>query len=245
MVGTVTDLLGCTGTAATTLIAATADTAFVQLSTCDPANVGTSVQTFPGTGGCDSVVITQTVLTGVTVSGTTAVLSNFNGFAVACAGGSNGEAIATPATAAPFTYTWSSGATTQVAQNLSAGTYGVTFTDANGCSGTASIVPAEPAAVEPVIDATDPTCQNAGIIEVTQVTGGAGPYTVRLVQDIGVTNGTQPLNFSTLDAGTFEVEVTDANGCKSAETVVLLPADIVEEFVRATRLRSTKAIQWY
>jgi hypothetical protein len=232
---TVTDLLGCTGTAATTIIAATADTAFVQLSTCDPANVGTNVQVFPGTGGCDSVVITQTVLTGVPVSGTTAVLSNFNGFAVACAGGSNGEAIATPATGtAPFTYTWSNGATAPVAQNLSAGTYGVTFTDANGCSGTASVSLAEPAPVLPVIDATDPTCQNAGIIEVTQVTGGAGPYTVRLVQDIGVTNGTQPLNFSTLDAGTFEVEVTDANGCKSAETVVLLPADIVEEFVSDT-----------
>jgi hypothetical protein len=30
------------------------------------------------------------------------------------------------------------------------------------------------------------------------------------------------------------VEVTDANGCKSAETVVLLPADIVEEFVSDT-----------
>jgi hypothetical protein len=232
---TVTDLLGCTGTAITTVTAATADTAFVQLSTCDPASVGTSVQVFPGTGGCDSVVITQTLLSGVTVNGTTAVLSNFNGFAVACAGGANGEAVATPLTGtAPFSYIWSNGATSPVAQNLGAGTYGVTFTDANGCSGTASVSLDEPLPVQPVIDATDPTCQNAGIVEVEQVTGGAAPYTVRLVQEIGVTNGTQPVNFSTLDAGIFEVEVTDANGCKSTETVVLLPAVVVEEFVSDT-----------
>ncbi|MBL7798974.1 MAG: gliding motility-associated C-terminal domain-containing protein, partial [Saprospiraceae bacterium] len=161
--------------------------------------------------------------------------SNFNGFAVACAGDSNGSAIVTPATGlAPFSYQWSSGATSQVAQNLSAGNYSVTFTDANGCSGTASVTLNEPAPVEPVIDATDPTCQNPGLIEVTQVTGGFGPYTVRLIQDIGTTNGTQPINFSTLDAGTFEIEVTDANGCKANETVVLLPAVAIEEFVSDT-----------
>ncbi|MEQ1745663.1 MAG: hypothetical protein ABMA02_09565, partial [Saprospiraceae bacterium] len=232
---TVTDTNGCTGTALASVVAATADTTYIQQPTCILGNVGTTVQLFPGSGGCDSVVITQTFLQGLPVSGTTAVLSNYNGFAVACAGGSNGQAIATPLMGvAPFSFNWSNGTSEQVAQNLGAGTYAVTFTDANGCSGTASVTLNAPVPVSPVIEATDPTCQNAGIIEVEQVTGGVGPYTVRLVQEIGTTNGTQPLNFSTLDAGTFEIEVTDANGCKALETVVLLPADIVEEFVSDT-----------
>ena len=48
---TVTDLLGCTGTAVAGVTAAPADTTLIQLSTCDPANVGTSVQVFPVSGG--------------------------------------------------------------------------------------------------------------------------------------------------------------------------------------------------
>jgi hypothetical protein len=135
---------------------------------------------------------------------------------------------------APFSYQWSNGSSNSIAQNLAAGNYSVTFTDALGCSGTASVQLVEPADVQAVIDATNPTCQNAGIIEVTQVAGGFGPYTVRLVQDIGVTNGIDPLNFNSLDAGNFNVEISDANGCITNQNVVLLPAQAVKEFVSDT-----------
>ncbi|MBK9718751.1 MAG: hypothetical protein IPO85_14790, partial [Saprospiraceae bacterium] len=39
---------------------------------------------------------------------------------------------------APFTYLWSTTATTQSINVSTAGTYSVTVTDANGCTGTAS-----------------------------------------------------------------------------------------------------------
>lgn len=52
-----------------------------------------------------------------------------------------GSATVTPTTGvAPFTYLWSNGQTTQTAVGLTTGNYTVTFTDANGCTGTNSVV---------------------------------------------------------------------------------------------------------
>jgi gliding motility-associated-like protein len=207
---------------------------FIQKTACDPAAVGVDIQIVNKSNGCDSLIITETTL-GAGISGNALAISNFNGYNIACKDGSNGEASVTPLSGtAPFSYQWSNGSSNSIAQNLAAGTYSVTFTDAAGCSGTASVQLDEPIAVQATIDATNPTCQNAGIIEVTQVAGGFGPYTVRLVQDIGVTNGIDPLNFNSLSAGNFDVEISDANGCKTTENVVLLPTQIVNEFVSDT-----------
>ena len=52
-----------------------------------------------------------------------------------CAAGDVGSATAiTSGGAAPFTYSWSTGATTQTVSNLPAGVYTVSVTDANGCT---------------------------------------------------------------------------------------------------------------
>lgn len=231
---TVTDADGCTGLASAIITIAVSDTILLQKTTCDLSAVGVDIQIFNKSNGCDSLVITETTL-GAGISGNALAISNFNGYNIACKDGSNGEASVTPLSGtAPFSYQWSNGSSNSIAQNLVAGNYSVTFTDAAGCSGTASVQLDEPVAVQATIDATNPTCQNAGIIEVTQVAGGFGPYTVRLVQDIGVTNGIDPLNFNSLNAGNFDVEISDANGCKTTENVVLLPTQIVNEFVSDT-----------
>jgi hypothetical protein len=231
---TVTDASGCTGLASAIVKIAVSDTVLVQKTACDPASIGVNIQIFNKTNGCDSLIITETKL-GAGITGNALAISNFNGYNIACKNGLNGEASVTPLSGtAPFSYQWSNGSSNSIAQNLAAGDYSVTFTDAAGCSGTASVQLDEPVAVQASIDATNPTCQNAGIIVVTQVAGGFGPYTVRLVQDIGVTNGIDPLNFNSLDAGNFNVEISDANGCKTTENVVLLPAQAVKEFVSDT-----------
>ncbi|MBU6343546.1 MAG: hypothetical protein KGS48_18755, partial [Bacteroidetes bacterium] len=231
---TVTDANGCTGLASTSVNIAVSDTVFVQKTSCNPAALGVDIQTFNKANGCDSLIVTETKL-GASLSGNALAISNFNGFNIACKNGSNGEASVTPLSGtAPFSYQWSNGSSNNIAQNLAAGDYSVTFTDAAGCSGTASVQLVEPSGVQAVIDATNPTCQNAGIIQVKQVAGGFGPYTVRLVQDIGVTNGSDPLNFNSLDAGSFNMEISDANGCKTNQNVVLLPAQAVQEFVSDT-----------
>ena len=231
---TATDVNGCTAVAATALTTQAPDTTLIQSLTCNPAQVGFSVTTLSNVAGCDSVVITQTI-PGAALSVTAAISSDFNGFNLSCANGSDGIATATPLSGqAPFAYQWSSGSVASSAQNLSAGAYSVTITDASGCSGVATVNLSAPAPVTPTLLASDPTCQNAGTVSVETVTGGAGPYTVRLVQDIGVTNGQEPLEFDALGAGTFTVEITDANGCVAEQNVVLLPPAAIQEFVGDT-----------
>ncbi|GAB4494843.1 MAG: hypothetical protein OHK0019_22310 [Saprospiraceae bacterium] len=231
---TATDALGCTATADFAVNIGQADTTLLQATTCDPQAVGTNTLLFSNVNGCDSLVVTETTL-GATLTASAASVSDFNGFEISCAGENDGTAAVTPlAGQAPFTFQWSNGATTSSAQNLTAGIYSVTVTDASGCSGTASVTLSEPLPVTPTLLSENPTCQNAGAISVENVAGGFGPYTVRLVQDIGVTNGQEPLEFDALGSGTFAIEITDANGCVAEETVVLLPPAAVQEFFSDT-----------
>lgn len=231
---TATDALGCTATADFAVNIGQADTTLLQAATCDPQAVGTTTLMLSNVNGCDSLVITETTL-GAALTASAAVVSDFNGSDISCAGENDGAATVTPlAGQAPFTFQWSNGATTSSAQNLTAGVYSVTVTDVSGCSGTASVTLSEPLSVTPTLRAENPTCQSAGAISVENVSGGFGPYTVRLVQDIGVTNGQQPLKFDAPGAGTFTIEITDANGCAAEQTVVLLPPAAIQEFVSDT-----------
>jgi parallel beta-helix repeat protein len=71
---------------------------------------------------------------------------------VTCNGGNDGSAVvsATGGTA-PYTYAWDANAgsqTTATATGLAAGTYTVTATDANGCTGNLSVTITEPTAVD-------------------------------------------------------------------------------------------------
>jgi hypothetical protein len=55
-----------------------------------------------------------------------------------CVNNCNGAIDLTPTGTAPYTYTWSNGATTEDLTSLCAGNYTVNVTDANGCTGTAT-----------------------------------------------------------------------------------------------------------
>jgi gliding motility-associated-like protein len=231
---TVTDANGCTGTALRALAPGTADTTFLQAQSCDPQQIGVTVQRLTGSDGCDSVVVTQTLAGGLlTVS--IAVDSDYKGFGVSCAGAVDGVATSQPQSGqAPFQYLWSTGATAATIVNAGAGSYTVTVTDAAGCTGTATAALTQPAPVLPVVRAIGPTCFSPGAVTVQSVSGGLAPYTVRLFQEVGVTNGTQVLNFDNLQEGVFTVEVTDANGCTAEEVVVLAPLEVVNELVGDT-----------
>jgi len=82
---------------------------------------------------CDSITVTGSVLCNVSVG--TSVLQGAS--CVSCADGS-AYAYMNGGTA-PYTYSWSDGQTTQVANNLLSGVYSVCMTDANGCSACDSI----------------------------------------------------------------------------------------------------------
>jgi len=139
------------------------------------------------------------------VSGTT-VVSN-----ISCFAGSNGAINLTPSGGTgPYTFNWGGGITTEDRTGLAAGTYSVTITDVNGCTGTVSnIAVAQPtAAVGGTTVVTNVSCfaGTNGTINLTP-SGGTAPYTFNWGGGITTEDRTG------LVAGTYSVTITDNNGC--------------------------------
>ncbi len=138
------------------------------------------------------------------VSGTTVVTN------VACFGGNTGAINLTPTGGVgPYTFNWVGGPTTEDRTSLAAGTYSVTITDANGCTGTVNATVTQPtSAVSGTTVVTNVACfgGNTGAINLTP-TGGVGPYTFNWV------GGPTTEDRTSLAAGTYSVTITDANGC--------------------------------
>src|SRR5690606_26061728 len=135
-------------------------------------------------------------------------------------GGSNGAINLTPAGGVgPYTYVWNSGATTEDRTGLTAGSYSVTITDANGCTATINnIVVTQPTVVNATAGAqTNVSCNGGtnGSATVT-VTGGTGAYTYSWAP-----SGGTAATATGLAAGTYTVTVTDANGCTDTQSFTI------------------------
>ncbi len=145
---------------------------------------------------------------------------------LSCYGGSDG-AINITATGgtSPYTYDWGGGITAEDRTGLSAGTYNVVVTDANGCTTSGSFAVNQPAMLTVSVAKTDPTCDATppdfdGTINIT-VAGGASPYTYDWA-DLGTPGVfTDPEDRSGLSAGTYTVTVKDAQGCTATATTTL------------------------
>ena len=166
---------------------------------------GTYSVTITDANACTGTVSGITVTQPTAISGTTVVTN------VACFGGSTGAINLTPTGGVgPYTFNWASGPTTEDRTSLTAGTYSVTITDANGCTGTISgITVTQPtAAVSGTRVVTNIACfgGNTGAINLTP-TGGVGPYTFNWA------SGPTTEDRTSLTAGTYSVTITDANGC--------------------------------
>lgn len=152
---------------------------------------------------------TLTAPTAITVTGTTTNPT--------CVGLNNGSitASATGGTGSK-TYSWSNGASGATANNLAAGNYTVTATDANGCTKTQSFTLTAPAAMTITGTATNMTCigANNGSIAVS-ATGGTGSKTYTW------SNGATGTTASNLAAGSYTVTVTDASGCTATQSYTI------------------------
>jgi gliding motility-associated-like protein len=115
-----------------------------------------------------------------------------------------------------YTYQWSNNATTQDIYNLTAQTYTVTVTDANTCTGTASAVVSQPAALVIAEVHTNLNCNGAGNGTITTTTtGGTGSYNYNW--GIGIVTP----NRTGLQAGTYTLTVTDNNACTVSKAVTI------------------------
>lgn len=161
--------------------------------------------------GCKSnttVVITQPAVLNYAISSTS----------VLCFNGSTGSATVTGLTGGNpgYTYLWTPGGSTLTsASGLAAGVYSVTVTDTKGCNLTQSVTITQPSSVTLISNTVTANCNQANGSANVTASGGFGPYTYTWSTSV-----TGPV-LSNVAAGTYTVNVTDANGCiyTSAATV--------------------------
>ena len=114
-----------------------------------------------------------------------------------------------------------------------AGTYTVTITDANACTGTVTATVTEPTALVATIASTNVSCNGGtnGTATVT-ATGGTGTKTYSWAP-----SGGTAATASGLAAGTYTVTVTDANMCMTTQTVSITePAALVASIASKTNV---------
>ncbi|MFN0173929.1 MAG: T9SS type A sorting domain-containing protein [Saprospiraceae bacterium] len=136
---------------------------------------------------------------------------------VTCYGGANGQATATLSGGTPpYTFAWSNSATTQTIQNLVAGTYTVTVTDASQNTKTKFVTIAQPPQLGATVYGQSQLCDIApdGMVGVVPH-GGTPPYTYLW------SNGSTTPEVHNLVAGTYTATVTDAKACTSAGSYLL------------------------
>ncbi len=232
---TVTDALGCVATSAplatvinTTSSAINGPATFCNTTTANLIasagsswlwNTGSTLQSLPvSTGG--TYIVTVTNANGCTSSSSFSITAlpspspTISGANAICQG-----------TTAQFTIggiynsiLWSNGSTLSTISATAAGTYTVTVTNSNGCSGSAShqlIINPLPI---PVINGAASICQgNSTILDA-----GIG-YTSYLWN-----NNSNTQTISTNTGGTYTVTVTDNNGCSASSTlsVIILPLPV-------------------
>jgi uncharacterized repeat protein (TIGR01451 family)/gliding motility-associated-like protein len=149
------------------------------------------------------------------------ITSDYNGQNISCFGASDGSISSTvTGGTAPYTYSWNNGSSTTNLNNLPIGTYTLTVTDSKGCVSSATVTLTQPPAIALTAAPTAVLCYAGtnGAVNTT-IGGGTLPYTILW------SNGQITPNISTLQAGLYEMIVTDANNCKdSIETTVSQPA---------------------
>ncbi|MFK8007335.1 MAG: LamG-like jellyroll fold domain-containing protein [Saprospiraceae bacterium] len=178
--------------------------------------------------GC-TILLTETITEPTSLSVSTQRTINYNGSDISCAGNDDGavEVIINGGTP-NYNISWSSGQTTQEITGLGAGTYVVTVSDNNGCTGTSQISLSAPPSISLSVDRTidysnqDISCYGASDGELgTTVSGGSGTYSYSW------SNGSTTTTISNLSTGTYTVTVTDGFGCTvTASDVVSEPSEL-------------------
>ena len=166
------------------------------------------------TAGVYTVTVTDnaqcTDIVAINISQPTAVTVSGSSTNILCSGQSTGAVSVSVSGGTPgYTYNWNNGNNTDAQNNVAAGNYTVSVTDANNCLSTLQLSVTQPAAgisFNPV--STNILCFGAGNGTVAlNATGGSGILTYNW------SNGSTDPSLGLLQAGTYSCTVTDANGC--------------------------------
>ncbi|MBL7892102.1 MAG: hypothetical protein JNL63_05690 [Bacteroidia bacterium] len=155
----------------------------------------------------------------VTVTSAGALVASVAKTNLLCNGASNGSSTVSASNGTvPYTYAWSTGSTAATATGLSATTYSVTVTDANGCKVIMPVNISQPSPIPLGITATATTCNNPNGSAAVSATGSSGPYTYSW------SSGSSGTAANGLSAGTYTVTVRDAGGCSQTATASIAPS---------------------
>ncbi|MFI5219595.1 MAG: T9SS type A sorting domain-containing protein [Bacteroidia bacterium] len=119
----------------------------------------------------------------------------------------------------PFSFQWSTGATTDYVTDLSIGNYTITVTDSRGCLATAMLNIFDPPEIKLDVTSTrdDPNTSFGEGTATVGVTGGVSPYHVLWNDALNQTSMTAV----NLVAGKYLVEITDSLGCSRSAIVIV------------------------
>ena len=170
---------------------------------------GTYTVTVTNAGGCSATSAPTTVIVNPLPTAPTITLSGSSAF---CQGGSVNLTSSYLAG-----NTWSNGSMSNTINVTTSGSYTVTYTDANGCSASATptVITVSPLPPTPIITTNGGTtfCQGGNVILTSSSPTGNVWSTTATTQSITVSA-----------AGTYTVTVTNAGGCSatSAPTTVII-----------------------
>lgn len=169
----------------------------------------------------DSILTYKAALTCLDSCGTTtlsiAYMGNKN---ASCKDSCNGSAMVvalggTP----PYSYQWNdvNSQTSAIASGLCAGMYNVTVTDSLGDTSNAAFTINEPSALILTATANDASQDNCDGSSTASVSGGTSSYSYQWDDTLAQTTSTA----DSLCAGTYNVTVTDANGCIKTTSIIV------------------------
>lgn len=138
------------------------------------------------------------------------VISNVAVTHVLCNGDASGSvSLTVNGGILPYTYVWSNGNTQANNNNLSAGSYIYTVTDAAGCVVSNAVQINQPSAILISTSPSQTVCKNQPVLLTASASGGVAPY--QYLWNTGSTNDSVTVSNSA--TANYTVTVTDANGC--------------------------------
>ncbi len=189
------------------------------------AAVGTYILTITDAIGC------QTIDTGSVGTNGSGLEADFMIVNEGCDQDNGSMTINMTVGAAPFTYNWSNGGTTNSITNISSGTYFVTVVDANGCNDVFINIVNNIFAVinEGASTVNDADCfgELSGSINVS-VQSGQQPLT------FDWSNGASGNPLTNVTGGIYTVTLTDASGCTDEATFTITQSDSIGVTINKT-----------
>ncbi|MCC6723504.1 MAG: hypothetical protein IT258_03270, partial [Saprospiraceae bacterium] len=233
--GIFTDVLtasnGCDSTVYTTLIVNQLDTTHIGGTSCVPAQTGTFIQHFPNQNNCDSVVIQTIVFAASDTTYTYLQSCDPNQTGVTSAQfinqfGCDSVAItSTTLVQTDTTYLFA-----QTCEPSEVGTINQLLSNQNGCDSLVITetslypLPSLSAGIQSDFNGFGISCAGAsdGAATATVIASGTPPYAYTW------SNGLQSANATGLEAGNYSVTLTDVNGCKATESVIVESPPLLE-----------------